>query len=484
MSASRRDGSPFLNLLLVAPLFDCHGVLRYFVGAQVDVTQVLLDGAGMDSLAPARGDLASPPPDARGREGTGPEDGYGDGDGDGDVFRELTELFNDAEIETARRFGGRMHSGRHRLRREGAARERGGRGRSRVVLKESSPPPPGKALPPSAGATGAAVAGARARPAETAAAAAAAAARGVALKGVYQNYLLVRPYPSLRILFTSPSLRTPGIHQLHFLHKIGGSARVRDELHEALRVGKGVTAKVLWLTSRPGHHHHPAHGCLGGTGAAASGRERWVHCTPLLDAAGDVGVWMVIVVDPPAGEPARRQMREAVYELQNGHVGGGGGRLPTAPKHGSSGSNGGNGVGGDDDGDGDSADRGVGTVVGDVGNAGNASNTGGTQLGGYYPDDAPPSRARLVRFETDSDGDGDGRSELRAPSRAAPPPAAPVPAPAPVTVSVSATPPPPLPRPPPPLAAGQSPMFRLSDYIPPRKSSRHHAKSAESVKKS
>lgn len=480
MLASRRDGSPFLNLLMVAPLFDCHGVLRYFVGAQVDVTQVLLDGAGMDSLAPALGDLPSRPPDGRA------EDGRGDGNGDGDVFRELTELFNDAEIETARRFGGRMHSGRRRPRHEGPSRERDGpfrerhgRDRSRVVLKEGTPPPLAKAVPPSstaaagAAAADAAAAGAgtRAAEAETTAAETAGAARGTALKGVYQNYLLVRPYPSLRILFTSPSLRTPGIHQLHFMHKVGGSARVRDELHEALRVGKGVTAKVLWLTSRPGHCH-PTHGCHAGASATASGRERWVHCTPLLDATGDVGVWMVIVADPPGGS-ARRQMREAMYRLQSGYSGSGGN------------------VGG--------GNRGAGVVAGDAGSEVITDN-GGTAVGmgnadneakpdGHCTDDTPPSSAQPVRFNVDSrrpsdsgdsDSDGGRRSETRAPLRVAPPQPVPVPI---ATVSAS----PPLQPPPPPPAtppAEQSPMFKLGDYIPPRKSSRHQGKPTQSIKKS
>ncbi|KAF8250385.1 hypothetical protein K440DRAFT_618866 [Wilcoxina mikolae CBS 423.85] len=242
VSFCRRDGSPFFNLLLVAPLFDSQGKLRYYIGAQVDVTQLLRDGAGMESVS----------------EPQAPEE-----EGEKDVFRELTELFNDVEIETARMYAGRLHKGRC-LKREGATRR--GRSRSRVVLKAGTPPHETTTFPD------------------------ATSPIPQTLKGVYKNYLLLRPYPSLRILFTSPSLRTPGIHQMHFLHKIGGSDRVREELHDALRSGNGVTAKVLWLTNRDGD---------------GRGRERWVHCTPLMDATGEVGVWMVIVVDPPTGQTRR-----------------------------------------------------------------------------------------------------------------------------------------------------------------------------------
>lgn len=47
---SRRDGSPFLNLVLIAPLYDNKGTIRYFIGAQVDITNLIEGGRGLDSL--------------------------------------------------------------------------------------------------------------------------------------------------------------------------------------------------------------------------------------------------------------------------------------------------------------------------------------------------------------------------------------------------------------------------------------------------
>ena len=94
------------------------------------------------------------------------------------------------------------------------------------------------------------------------------------------QYLLIRPYPSFRILFASPSLRVPGILQSPFMDKIGGSARVRDELSNALAEGRGVTAKVRWVSK-----------------VDEDGRNRWIHCTPLLGSNGQIGVWMVVLVD-------------------------------------------------------------------------------------------------------------------------------------------------------------------------------------------
>lgn len=64
------------------------------------------------------------------------------------------------------------------------------------------------------------------------------------------------------------------------MDKIGGSTRVRDELSSALAEGRGVTAKVRWISK-----------------VDEDGRNRWIHCTPLLGSNGQIGVWMVVLVD-------------------------------------------------------------------------------------------------------------------------------------------------------------------------------------------
>ena len=64
------------------------------------------------------------------------------------------------------------------------------------------------------------------------------------------------------------------------MNKIGGSNRVREELTAAFAEGRGVTAKVRWVTKHD-----------------EEGRPKWIHCTPLLGINGQTGVWMVIIVD-------------------------------------------------------------------------------------------------------------------------------------------------------------------------------------------
>jgi hypothetical protein len=94
----RRDGSPFMNLLMIAPLMDSKGDIRYFLGAQVDVSGLLKTCTDLPGLAKLVDDEY--------------EQKYGTKSGKKakkDQFQELAEMFNSAELETVRRSGGRMH---------------------------------------------------------------------------------------------------------------------------------------------------------------------------------------------------------------------------------------------------------------------------------------------------------------------------------------------------------------------------------------
>lgn len=92
-SNSRRDGSPFMNLLMLAPLLDSRGNLRYFIGAQVDVSGLVKDATDLDAFQRMLDE----------EEGnTQPEEAK-------DEFQELSEMFNHGELDTVRKFGGNMH---------------------------------------------------------------------------------------------------------------------------------------------------------------------------------------------------------------------------------------------------------------------------------------------------------------------------------------------------------------------------------------
>ena len=100
------------------------------------------------------------------------------------------------------------------------------------------------------------------------------------IPSVFKNYLLVRPVPSLSVVFTSPSLRIPGLLHSNLLDRIAGPAHVRQGLLDAFAAPAAVTAKVAWTPVRGGPE-----------------KERWLHCTPLGGADDEVGVWMVLMFE-------------------------------------------------------------------------------------------------------------------------------------------------------------------------------------------
>jgi len=231
-------------MLMIAPLTDSRGIIRYFIGAQVDVSGLVKECSDLDSLRR----LAHPASDVDGLADSSKTDA-GAGEKMKDEFQELSEMLNLSELDTVRKWGGRMHKNSYE--RPDSTTPQGNWNKPRLVINSLSP-----SIDRIAG-------GGDGR-----------------LSGIYEHYLLVRPYPNLRILFASPTLRVPGILQSPFMNKIGGSSRVRDELTQALANGRGVTAKVRWITKLD-----------------PEGRGRWIHCTPLIGSNGLIGVWMIVLVD-------------------------------------------------------------------------------------------------------------------------------------------------------------------------------------------
>ncbi|KAJ5348068.1 PAS-associated C-terminal [Penicillium brevicompactum] len=235
----RRDGSPFMNLLQMSPLCDSRGNIRYFIGAQVDVSGLAMEGAQMESLQNLQAQKENPE-----TAEPAPKDSKSE-------FQELGELFSPRELQNVREHGGNLfqpivnEDPNHRLFLQDSDTE----------SEHHAPSSHQPTVPePSA---------------------------GLSLTGVYRNYLLVRPYPSLRILFTSPSLQIPGMLQSSFLNRIGDSGAKRDHILNAMMSGRSVTARIKWVTKF----------------SSDQGRYRWIHCTPLLANNGQIGVWMVVVID-------------------------------------------------------------------------------------------------------------------------------------------------------------------------------------------
>ena len=235
----RRDGSPFLNLLMHAPLCDNSGKVRYFLGAQVDVTDVFSKGKELPSIQrmlkkkrQASNGVVAPTV-----ENT-------------NTFEQLSETFDTEELQSVCNWAGRILKG------DGKDEDRQVDNkwkRPGVLLREPSADLLEGGMPSSL---------------------------SVKLHSFYQYYMLIRPAPSFQILFASPALRIPGLVPSPILERIGGSPQVRNELEQALEEGRGVTARIRWVSR-----------------AGREGRSRWIHFTPLLRSDGQIGVWVAILVD-------------------------------------------------------------------------------------------------------------------------------------------------------------------------------------------
>lgn len=239
----KKNGDPFMNLLLIAPLHDNRGRTRYFLGCQIDVSSLIEGGKGVESFAQLLdqdGPNASPVRDPK------------------QALHDLGQLLSLEEADAMNNRTRRTSIQPLNSLASGATGKPGSRS-SRIILGMDLPAPETQMWPH------------------------ASLGRSGRLPGVYQNYLLVRPYPSLRITFTSPALRIPGLLQTKLLDRIGGPEAVRTGLLDALTQGTGVTAKITWLTS--------------GSNSLDPGKVRWIHCTPLLGSDDKVGVWMVVMVE-------------------------------------------------------------------------------------------------------------------------------------------------------------------------------------------
>ncbi|KAI5206627.1 hypothetical protein E4T38_03671 [Aureobasidium subglaciale] len=224
--------------------------VRYFVGAQIDVTNLIEGGKGLDSFEKL---LANDRTEERyrGRSMREPTQ----------VLGELGQMMNDEELDAVNirpRSQSRDTPPTASSRNLSLARP------ARKVFGMDDALERGLWPHPSLGPSG-------------------------RLPGVYQNYLLVRPYPSLRITFTSPALRIPGLLQTKLMERLGGPQDVRDGVLDSLTHGTPVTAKISWLsTPAPAGSPHRT---------TIEGKPRWIHCTPLLGSDEQVGVWMIVMVE-------------------------------------------------------------------------------------------------------------------------------------------------------------------------------------------
>lgn len=108
-----------MNLLMMAPLLDSRGNLRYFIGAQVDVSGLVKDCTGLDAF----------------KNYVDVKEGRAAENEPKDEFQELSEMFNTTELDMVKRYGGSMHK-EHVVEEEDSNRSRAVQ-RPRLLIKDS-----------------------------------------------------------------------------------------------------------------------------------------------------------------------------------------------------------------------------------------------------------------------------------------------------------------------------------------------------------
>ncbi|KAL8849915.1 MAG: hypothetical protein Q9221_005134 [Calogaya cf. arnoldii] len=288
----RRDGSPFINLVMTAPLYDNKGVVRYFIGAQVDISGLVEEGRGLDSFERYL---------AESRRNRNSDQSFYANQKHMRVLSEFSQMLSADESSLLHGYG---HS------REGSVNEsehgspKGTRGTQQQGRRDPNARQPRRVLGSDDDDE---------QEKERNAWAFSSFGPSGKLPGVYQNYLLLRPHPSLRIIFVSPALRIPGLLQAPFLSRIGGPSHVRSGLANAFENGEDITAKITWLpqgrpdtegslAGRAGSNHggRQNHNTNVSNQGNSEGRTRYISCTPLLGSDDRVGVWMVVMVENEA----------------------------------------------------------------------------------------------------------------------------------------------------------------------------------------
>ena len=133
----------------MAPLCDSRGKIRYFIGAQVDVSGLVKDCTEMESLQRLLEDENKQDEGEENAEQTdvlnrlnginGHTNGFKNSNDntdseEEDEFRSLSEMFNLGELSTVRKYGGRMHTDKSI-----DDSEAGSMHKPRLLLRDSSP---------------------------------------------------------------------------------------------------------------------------------------------------------------------------------------------------------------------------------------------------------------------------------------------------------------------------------------------------------
>ncbi len=279
----RRDGRPFINLLLIAPLHDDKGNVKYYIGAQVDVTGLVSRAKSLDGFERylISREIERREEKTRGREPR-PDQGFRKPRALAKL-RELSEMF-DLEESAVVRTGSRSASASgDEDERSNSSSRKGGR---RVLRESDSSDNEDEDVDEAELKTWKLGQSGR-------------SGLSGQLPGVYESYMLLRPAPSLRIIFVSPKLRRRlgNVLQHPFLSHLGASTNTLSGLKESFDTGVSVSAKVNFLLEAGNRREGTIMRAGSRLEDVGHGRVCWISATPLLGGDDKIGVWMIVVVE-------------------------------------------------------------------------------------------------------------------------------------------------------------------------------------------
>ena len=109
-----------MNLLMLAPLLDSRGNVRYFIGAQVDVSGLVKESSDLEAF----------------QRMIDQQEGFEDEDEAKSDFQQLSEMFDHTELNAVRKYGGHMH--REHFENNHETNGYGGGSGSRVLIQDQS----------------------------------------------------------------------------------------------------------------------------------------------------------------------------------------------------------------------------------------------------------------------------------------------------------------------------------------------------------
>jgi PAS domain S-box-containing protein len=294
----RRDGRGFVNVLMISPLEDDKGKVKYFLGAQIDVSRLVAGGWGLEGLERLvqKRELE----EMRGRRVVKSKK-----DEALRKLRELSEMFDMEESAIVRSHSRSSSMDRGEI--ASGATSAGGSDRPRQARRVF-----GDDGEEGSGSDDDSDTATEETQKEKSAWKLTSSGTSGKLPGVYQSYALIRPAPSLRIIFVSPALRKKSnVSQKPFLSHIAAPAATLSGLKDSFTSGTPVTAKVAFMSEPGSTRDGTATGRWRRTNSKSKneqnekndkdpstlGRTCWISATPLLGSDEEVGVWMVVFVD-------------------------------------------------------------------------------------------------------------------------------------------------------------------------------------------